>query len=709
MSKRNKNRIPQFDEGRLFVYFNSLADDSKHPPGIGRVTKALYNRANNYLSTSAFQPLSSSTSETITNALSFLGKVADNERGKEISLIENYINDIQNSIPPKLKQSRNLQQIISDLKSTSKTLSVGNNTDPAALQGVLDNFYTELTTYINLVRQSVDEFQDRIHDLMDDTMETRKQLADRSFLYRIDSEIDSALLEFAGAAGKKTADSFSSMLSETIFDKFFLDTGAINNIDIQANFAAILSGMIIDFEHFLQQDKALNNIDSITKYNRTDIESLFESYLNTSNTYFSQEIRRITQFDSISKGFQMTLDNFSSRIGLSNVFSEKQKAALDKRRAALEKAQKTLNSPPRKGQRNYIAKKLMQLNLGDLVVSNNFIHITAKTDQRHGTLYEAIEPILYGAFTTQGHPATDTIGIGSIYASINEVGIANVVQEKIMGMAQSIQKTGRSERKDRFANYSKELQGYNDELRKTSDELNELLTPLLKLNQQDKQLFIYHESLKLYSSMEQTSSGEALQRKASEFEGRELNALNALDILYSMDDGSHTMDLLDRTALSEAVLNLATQTVGGGQKGNIANYLSIFAGMMMFSDITNMATEISQLAVDSIQSNNDAHHIHLYSLNGTYVPGSMILSYVYNAMSKIGSTIDLNSFVKVSISTSGAEREIEKYEKERENGLRKYDEDDWDEMAEKVQKGTKIQIAFLGTFLQLINSINNIL
>lgn len=709
MARKNPNYlIPSFNENNLYVYFNSL-NTNNHPPGIERLTKRLYGNAQNYLHTNAFSLLSkNNTSKTIENALSFLGNVATNERNKEIGLIENYIKEIENQIPRKLLQGREMQEILNNLKTTSKALSLSSKDggiDPEKLQGVLDNFYTELTTYINLVRQSVDELQERVQQLLDDSKKERGELAQRSYLYRVDGDIETALKESVGAAAKKTADSFSSMISETIMDH--LADILVDNLDLQQNFHAILSGMIVDFEHFLQQDKASKGFMKLdSNYDRNGIQNMFNKYLADSDTYFSNEMRKTIQQGSLSNSFKLALDNFSNRIGLS--FFDDKSAEAEARIAAKNKYYDNIRKAAIKGQKNYIAKKLHSLNLDRLVEENKLIKITTKTDQRHGTMFEAIQTILTGALSTEGHPATDTVGLGSFLVQINNQGIQDLITEKLSEIADEVRKTGNQIRQDRKDSTIEELQNANKEIKKKANEINQMILPLLK--QENKKLFIYHESLKLYSTMEQSDgSGEALKRKAAQFEGRELNSLNIIDLLYSMDDGTNTIGLLDQTALTGAMLNLSKFAVGGQQKATIADYLSIFTGMIMFSDLTNMAAEIGQMAANAVTgNNNDATHVHLYNLNGTYVPGSMLLTYMHKILTELGTHMDISQFATTHISTSGADKAIKEYEDERASGKRKYKPDDWEEMAEKVQQGTKVKITFMGTFLNLIDQIGSI-
>lgn len=712
---KSDRAIPKFNPQDLYVYFNSLTENSSRHPGINAMKANVYKQAHSHFYSQVFSPLQGNyqTSETIGQALSFLNNVASNERSKELNLIENYIKEIENAIPPELRDGKDMKTILNELRETSQDLKSFNsmeNFNAEKMKGRLDDFYRDLTKYINVIKQSFDEFQQRVQQLLDDNADSRSKLAERSFLYRVDGDIETALKESVGAAARKEAESFSSMISETIMDKF-LSQALVNNLDIQENFHAILSGMIVDFEHFLQEDTAKNGYASLdSPYHgrgaRARLEHMFENYLQQSNTYFSNEIRNASASGSLSTGFKLALDNFSKRIGL-GVFTEG--ADIEARQKALDKQLENMKLDAVHGNRNYIAKRLNELNFGNLVTDNKYIKMMMKTDQRHGTMYEAIQTILHGALSSQGHPATDTIDIGSIIVRINDEAIRNEIMQQLNEITEEIKKTEQGMRKTRQAMYTKELQEINNSIKEKSKALYEKLKPFLE--QEKKELFIFHDSLKLYAHMEEhLDSGESLMRKASEFEGRKLNALNAVDLLYSMDDGSNmtSMGLLERNALAGAMLNLSNEAVGHGEKATISNYLSIFVGMIMFSDITNMAAEIGQQVQQTI-ANNDATHIHLYQLNDTYVPGSMVLTYIYAAMTKLGQSIDVSSFAQVHISTYGADQAIKTYENERKSGKRTHYTKDWEEIANKVSQGTQVKITFMGNFLNLIQQIGAVI
>jgi hypothetical protein len=125
--------------------------------------------------------------------------------------------------------------------------------------------------------------------------------------------------------------------------------------------------------------------------------------------------------------------------------------------------------------------------------------------------------------------------------------------------------------------------------------MNKLIeTELKQLDQaidleEGKKIFIYHESLKLYVRAE--------KHKASKFEGRELNILTALDMLYSMNDFGGLF-LPNQEIFYNLVLNLSDLAAGKEMRGEVEDYLSIFAGMLMFDDLGVMANDIARTSVE---------------------------------------------------------------------------------------------------------------
>ena len=139
---------------------------------------------------------------------------------------------------------------------------------------------------------------------------------------------------------------------------------------------------------------------------------------------------------------------------------------------------------------------------------------------------------------------------------------------------------------------------------------------LLRAANSEEPFFIYHESLKLHSSVE--------TGKTKGFSGRELNILNGLDTVYSVLQTNGLATPTTKEALHFLALNLAPSAAAPNETIDIVEqYLAKFIGLLMFDDAENMAKE----ALNEIQYTN-LNKIHVYELNNIYVPASMLLTYI---------------------------------------------------------------------------------
>ena len=116
----------------------------------------------------------------------------------------------------------------------------------------------------------------------------------------------------------------------------------------------------------------------------------------------------------------------------------------------------------------------------------------------------------------------------------------------------------------------------------------------------------------------------------------------------------------------------------------------MFAGMLMFDDVQNMAMEAVQKinASKPITVSKNVIQIHLYNLNGLYVPASMILNHVRDEMIKIAESADTNT---------GAQAHIQFNNKASINNSIKDRTD--------AAKKTKVNITFLGGFSNLVSNL----
>ena len=106
----------------------------------------------------------SNDNEVIASAINFLTNVAASERAKEIKVIKHYIEEIKqnkllaNILNNQAKGRNDLTNLIKDLEEFSNNPHGGVD---------LTNFYSKLTLLINSVRNSIESFEARLNQLLD--------------------------------------------------------------------------------------------------------------------------------------------------------------------------------------------------------------------------------------------------------------------------------------------------------------------------------------------------------------------------------------------------------------------------------------------------------------------------------------------------------------------------------------------------------------
>jgi hypothetical protein len=188
----------------------------------------------------------------------------------------------------------------------------------------------------------------------------------------------------------------------------------------------------------------------------------------------------------------------------------------------------------------------------------------------------------------------------------------------------------------------------------------------------------------------------------SAFEGRDMIILNYLDELYAAN-GLAGLELPQKEALEFLALNLSSLAVGGPYKSTLANYLSIFAGLLMFDDVYNMAKEADKM-LKKATPYKTVKQIHLYNLNGIYVPASMLLTYTYTTMKQVENAIDKGLAAKASIHTDKANKAAASYLANRPIPIKP----EWFKLGNAASSGTTIRIIFLSNFVQLLNELSQI-
>ena len=700
---RHKNTLPVFDAGDFYSYFTDLVDRSTGYSEIDRIRASIYRNAAYYYSTNIYDEISleaQSAPETITSAIEFLNLAAENERRKEIALIEQYLKAIENKIPKNLRKNRTYEQIINKLKLISNQL-----TNSQLSTQNIDEFYIELTTYINMIRRNIDEYKHRLEQIIQKNITTWNQLADRSTLFRAEGDLHTLIKSIIGIQEQEKRNSFSSLARNAVFD--FLDkNGLQNNINLQDNFLGIMGGLIIDLEHYIEQNNSLNVTNEKQKER---VQQSIQNYFQQSDTYFLNEVKKIIKNNAPSKELIEVLSGMESALGINYSGLGNKGKKIEERQKKMEQS---LYSPTArraaKGERNYIGKKLHSLGLDNVINQYSHITWTVRGDKNSkkplaGIIYEGIAGVLEGGGRRIGGTAAiDRIDC-SLIGTLDNQDNNNYLSDKLTAIANHLKQDNIQEREERMEDNQQLIIDTNNELAQL---IKELENDAKQLGVPENDLFIYHESLKLYGTMELANENG---RKATKFHGRDMLALNMLDELYALSGLDETVQLLDKQALKGVLLNLSNLTVGNNMKTSVENYFSIFAGMLMFSDIRNMALELGKETEMKIQYAS-TKNIHLYLLNDTYYPASYILTNVYQALKSGVKTLSVKDGAKASINTNGATTSIKTYvsylEKAQSQGQPSpYRPEDWDIMAEEIAAGTRIQLSFLSTFLNFSQKI----
>lgn len=287
----------------------------------------------------------------------------------------------------------------------------------------------------------------------------------------------------------------------------------------------------------------------------------------------------------------------------------------------------------------------------------------------HGDINELIEGMLTGT-KVRANVATDLI----TYTFKYDIQRNKDLDETTMFIAEKLSSIADYLSTQKDAD-TRELTPILNEVNKSlRDTINELDKNLQNTNPDDK-LYIAHETLKLSTRAE----------RGFEFHGRSMSIFSYISYLCSanVDD----FNAGDEQMLQFLAYNLIHGAAADDMTGPLEKYFSMFAGLLMFDDIQNMAIEATQ-NLSSVENNKNVLQIHLYNLNGLYIPASMILFHVRDELNNIASlaSSNLGAQAHISFNTDSSPNK------------------DYVVRAAGAKK-TKVNITFLGGFTNLINNL----
>ena len=178
------------------------------------------------------------------------------------------------------------------------------------------------------------------------------------------------------------------------------------------------------------------------------------------------------------------------------------------------------------------------------------------------------------------------------------------------------------------------------------------------------------------------------------------NVLNNIQKMYELGG----INSNDKDLLLFAILNCGPAMIGAGLKEDLATYLLGGAALIMFDDGFTAANSFLEM----INKNFDFSMapLHLYRLNGKFVPASYIYSSIYNNLIKVYADLTQNISIenvqsegnKVVITNSVTENSIP-YDA----ALQKR----WDAVSEAALSDVTITFTFMAGLLDIFENIPN--
>ena len=641
--------IPAYDAAHKFVYMNDLKESKNYgnPIAMGAKERLLSHAQRDISKISADLAADSST---ISSALQFLENISTSERAKELEIIKDYRKKLQEELPNDKKLDIFLKKLDANLLN-----------NPADL----NSFYTELIKYLSILRTSATDYKNRLTRLKKHQNKEMKDLYQDDYRFRAVGDVSSLLNNLIGTATRaqeKNIKNYSAQLRSAAM-QYFQASGLINILSSGADIAAAMAAIELDLEKKMQQE--------IDEKNLTDFVDLLD------DDFFSQIIDKyINATGEAETRLQRAIKE--NNMELTNI---------------IESAKKVLNIELIPENKREARDTLMKKRKRELSEKRNL-------NKQLVNLYKnnkAIQELQYVQFNVgakssikiQFNTGADTLVLASFSFDAVPTDIKEQLLPLLNGIEDILNENEKVHRKDRFDERTQAEIAMNEAIdtaiTKTED--------LIKLNNIPiDNLFVYHQSLKLYKSAE--------TNEMNGFHGRDLKIQHYFDKLYSAN-GTADLDLPNRDLLEMLSLNLSSEAIGSGQKAAMENYLSIFAGLLMFDDVQLIAKDAAQYA--SMQPSGTIKQIHLYNLNGIYVPSSMILSFIHETMQSISQIALNNKIAKATINTSAADDVINTYlnSHPRPTPLK----EQWPKVAEGVASGTSVRITILGAFNELLNKL----
>lgn len=608
--------------------------------------------------------------QPIRDAISQLKNIASTQAQKEHQAIQHYLNKIEvhlknKDLPEELR--KNLERQKDKIKNID-----------------FENYKTDslsLIQAINIATQNLNNYEKRLKEI---TLPTTQSW---QFQQRFEFDIQSRLERFFENQGKQHSGKYISRDKKlsSLMDKE-IDKGLSNFPKELAN--ELKSLLFVDFNNWVETNSSKKT--SYTQLTADDIEPLFQEYIRLRDSQFTEtHLQRVIRTSAdelllLAKDMQGFLH--------STYITEEEYKKLQE-----------LAAKGKQGKKNNLkfrGKDITYKQVTDLIKTYNYnleergqrYAFTLHSKVSHGNFYELISTFLRSAINIEANVAGDLIlPIGTVTFTEQE----QQSQKALIGLASGMQKILSDDFKDKaqitmdtFEDTVANEQKIHTQIR---EKINQTKQSLNDINDLTGQFFIAHETTKLYRGAEQKDS------LFEDFHGRLMSVLSAMAKLYASPTLSNAM--IDPKMMMLYLINISDATLAAN-KQPLETYLSLFAGLLMYDDISELAT----YGIQQIQSNIETSTVeclHVYNIGGVYFPISVILNDLLSQMNEIVNNLEINNARTATAELIGPTPTVPELSTP----------DSWKELADKTIQATKIQIHFLAGYsqyiLELFSQYNN--
>lgn len=217
-----------------------------------------------------------------------------------------------------------------------------------------------------------------------------------------------------------------------------------------------------------------------------------------------------------------------------------------------------------------------------------------------------------------------------------------------------------------------------------------------KISQTDENLNFFLSHVNIHGTIKGYETVGTNMRGLEGFQGASFgaNVLEQLAIIQeTMGDFISDQDI---NWLLFAMINSASQAIGAENKTALENYFSTMVGYLMFNDAQLLMEDVINERAYEVNGSND---IHLYTINGIYIPNSYILEKTYEALIKIPPDIKSDK--------EGLRARLHVYKGGPVNLTPDLTLKEWEATSDIAIQATKLDMHFLAGFLDILENIAN--